>query len=136
MLMNAHRRLKFVAAILIFIWFGFFIHKKPWRSFYSPEKKLEILWSQDFEILKKSKTLPKGFSELKQVEVYPGSEAMKGFLQNYDYPDFGVHSQGKYKLEIFLDNTESGEVMIQYDLIDPKGNTVWELGRTLLLEKI
>lgn len=123
-------KLKIVALLLTLVWLSLAVVFKPWEDFYTPQQRLEGLWLADFKKLKDSKTLPPQFSQIKQVKFDPLAPELKAFLQNAHTPNFNESTQGKYTLEIIMDKIEGGGVMIQYDLIDPKGNTVWELGRT------
>lgn len=111
--------------------------------FYSDNQneKVEVLWKQDMELLVKSNSLPKQFVEISEIVLYPLSQGTKKLIENISIP-ITKKETGKFKLEITLDDwkdiegakTEHG-IMIQYNLINKEsGNTVWELGRTLVLE--
>ena len=69
------------------------------------------------------------------MEFITPSPMLKRLLQTEKIPDFkkptlNTEAKKGFTLEVFLDQTDEGGVMIQYDLLNEKGNTVWELGRT------
>ena len=98
--------------------------------FAAPEKKLSIALQKDLAMLAKSEALHAGFQSLNEIKMVTTSQSLKDF--NNKYPiGFETNPEGKFNLEIFMDEIESGGIVIQYDLVDKKtGNTIWELGRT------
>jgi hypothetical protein len=95
------------------------------------EKKFMTAWEHDLQRLKVAKSLHPGFESIKKIQLYSPSDRMKKIFKKYPI-NFELKPQGRYMLEVFMDEIEGGEgVVIQYDLVDTKtGNTVWELGRT------
>lgn len=108
-------------------------------------EKIETLWKQDLELLLRNNALPKQWVEVSEIKFFPLSEGTKRLIQDVKLP-FREHKEGDYLLEISLDDwddksengAESGTeygIMVQYNLINKKsGNTIWELGRTLIVK--
>lgn len=100
------------------------------------EETFKGLWAEDLKNLEASGKLPVGWSDLNNVEVTVTSPNLKPWLDKYS-PDFPTKPTGKFKLQIFLDDFKEGNqtgIMMQYHLIDlVSQDTVWEIGRTLLL---
>ena len=95
--------------------------------------KLMSMMQIDFESLKKENQLHEGFANIKDVQVFSASDKLK---QAYFQAPLLLNQkkEGKFNLEIFLDEIEDGGVIVQYDLIDlATGNTVFEVGRTFQL---
>ncbi len=100
------------------------------ENFKSPGWQLERHWKRDFLKLKNSGALSPGFKRIKKVEYIATTKGLKEFLIRYGAPPFDVKAEGQNILEIFMDELDTCGVVIQYDLIDSKGNTIFELGRT------
>lgn len=101
-------------------------------------QQIHAIWVQDIEKLKSSKSLPKSWEQIKEVQYFPTSRGAKKLLQEIDPPLQPTNKDGNFRLEVSLDDwKEKGErgLMIQYQLIDLKTqNLVWELGRTLIFK--
>lgn len=107
--------------------------------FYSQpsRRRLEVLWARDLDQLRQAKILPKGFQQIRDIRVTPGSEQAQKWLPDLKIPVI-ADPHGDHRLEILLltwaeDQTEAA--IVQYDLVDLKSqNMVWELGRTYILK--
>jgi hypothetical protein len=102
-----------------------------------PSKKLANLLSKDLKTLEAQKKLPKIWFEIQAVDCIPLSENAKDWLA-YSCPKlFPFSNSGQYKLEVFMDEwIEDNKVgvTIRYNIVSLKNeNTIWELGRTLIL---
>ena len=102
---------------------------------------MEKIWARDLEKLQKTKHLPSGFFEIREVKMIFPAEKAKIFFAKIKNPDLIKSSTaGRFILEIFIDAIDAaqgGGIMMQYDLIEIKsGNTVWELGRTFSTVKL
>lgn len=102
----------------------------------SPPERLEILITNDLNILSESNSLPKELHQLANVEVFGGTDATKIWIQKMKFP-FKTSEEGTHDLEVLLvdwtENSKEG-VMVQYNLNEKaSGNMVWELGRTFIL---
>jgi hypothetical protein len=95
------------------------------------DKKLMDGWERDLQKLERTKFLHPGFQSLQNIQLISPSERLKNLYASKPL-NLETHDNGKFSLEIFMDEVEGGGgVVIQYDLIDlTTGNTVWELGRT------
>lgn len=99
-------------------------------------KKLERQWFEDVDLLEESGKLPQPWYDVKEVELIGGTPETRNLLKRIKIP-VGVKNQGgTYKLEVLVvvwEEEGKRGTMIQYNLVDLKsGNTVWELGRTLI----
>lgn len=103
----------------------------------SETAQIETLWKQDIELLVRTKSLPKQWIEVAEITYYPQTESTKELLSKIR-PPLGTHKDGKYKLEVTVDDWKDGSdygVMIQYQMFDiASQNMIWELGRTLIIE--
>ncbi|MDZ4678426.1 MAG: hypothetical protein SGI74_13065 [Oligoflexia bacterium] len=87
-------------------------------------------WERDLQKLEKTKFLHPGFRNLQKILLISPSERLKNIYATKPL-NLQTHDNGKFSLEIFMDEVAGGGVVVQYDLIDMHtGNTVWELGRT------
>ncbi len=96
----------------------------------------EAQWTRDLAQLREKKLLPLGFESLKMIEFSTSDDQVRAWLEQFK-PEFVMHTQGLYKLEVLIDTWADGQekgVIIQYHLVDlASGDTIWELGRTLAL---
>ncbi len=103
----------------------------------APAQKLEMLWEQDVQKLRAANKLPKGFDDLKEVELITPTDNAKLWIKQLQVP-LKVLEKGQYKMEVLLmsfeeDNGVIGAI-VQYNLVDLKtNNMIWELGRTFVL---
>lgn len=130
------------ALTLVFGGLLFWATYKDVLPFYSSDAtamRIESLWKRDLVRLVQAQSLPKEWSDIKEVKLNPVSEKSKEWAQNLQVP-IGVKPQGQHRLEIFFDEwkDETGQfgAVIQYSLIHiPSNNTIWEGGRTLVLSE-
>ena len=93
------------------------------------------LWSEDIQQLQAEQKLPVEINDLKILAIQPLNQEAKNILEVIQ-PPFLSQTDGQFTLEILMDVwEEEGQkgVFLQYDLIAPDGNTLWELSRTILL---
>jgi hypothetical protein len=101
-------------------------------------QKLERVWQEDLHNLAQAKKLPSFWFEIRSVEKVAAQEdsTAEDWALNVSTP-IEINLNGKYKLEIlFLSQNENGvtRAVIQHHIIHiPTGNSVWELGRTYIL---
>lgn len=100
-------------------------------------EQIETLWKQDMELLVRSKSLPKQWIEVAEITYFPQTDTTKELLTKIR-PPLGTHKDGKYKMEVTIDDWKDGAdygLMIQYQMFDiASQNMIWELGRTLVIE--
>lgn len=100
-------------------------------------QKIETLWKQDVELLVRTKSLPKQWLEVSEITYFPMTDSVKQLLTKIR-PPLGTHQDGKYKMEVSIDDWKDGSdygLMIQYQMFDIESqNMIWELGRTLTLK--
>lgn len=111
-----------------------------WSSRNAPSyKKFEKQWADDVAQLEASPKLPKPWFDVKEVEVFGGDPASRGWLKEIHIPVGQKNPEGQHKLEVLVVPWEEGGkagVMIQYNLVDLKTkNMIYELGRTLILSE-
>jgi hypothetical protein len=103
-----------------------------------PYLKFERLWQEDVEQLEKSGKLPKGWSDLKDIEVIGGTAETKKWLRLVTTP-IKTTPNGKHRMDVLVVVWEEDGVrgvMVQYNLEDLKTkNNIWELGRTFILSR-
>jgi hypothetical protein len=88
-----------------------------------------ITWAHDFVEMKKQNQGHPGLNSIKNIHLVSHSAKLKKMYKNKPLPII-LQKEGLYRLEIFLDEGEDNQAVIQYDLVDIKsGNTVWEAGR-------
>lgn len=119
---------------ILFYWVDqrFHIHDSFQSLLMGPlEKRFVAAVQEDLEKLDKAKSLHQGIKSLKEIQIFSSSSELRKMFQKYPLK-IATRSDGKYKLEIFVDGIEeAGGTVIQYDLVEiSSGNTVWELGRT------
>jgi hypothetical protein len=98
----------------------------------SPSVHLQTLWTKDLENLKSQ--LPTQFYETKTISFLPTKGRAESIAKELKLP-LARDENGKFKLEILFDIWDEGETLgafFQYDLIDEKGNTVFEISRTIV----
>lgn len=103
-----------------------------------PYLKFERLWEEDVDQLEKSGRLPKGWSDLKDIDVIGGTPETKKWLRLVKVPIKTV-SNGKHRMDVLVVVWEEEGVrgvLVQYNLEDIKTkNNLWELGRTFILSR-
>lgn len=99
-------------------------------------EQIETLWRQDVELLVRSKSLPKEWTQVSEIKYFPLTDSVKELLSKIR-PPLGTHPGGPYKMEVTIDDWKDGNdygLMIQYQLFDiASQNLIWELGRTLII---
>jgi hypothetical protein len=99
-------------------------------------KRLERQWHDDIRELEDSKKLPAAWFDVGQIEIVGGTNETKDWLKHIQSP-LTPKANGHYKLDVLLvgwEETGKRGAMIQYNLEDlGTKNTIWELGRTLIL---
>ncbi len=136
-----------IVLVAIFVWivwgvsFGQFFD--PWIL--TPDARFAKKWCRDFKNLSDSHHLPAGFDKIKDIEFTVTNDHLREIIASEKIPGFkklaqenranSLVSQKGFILQVFLDQMEDGGIMIQYDLIDDNGNTIWELGRSLFPDK-
>lgn len=104
--------------------------------FNKKNEKIETLWKQDLELLVRTGSLPKQWTQISEIRLFPLSESTKKLVKEIKMP-FRQHPEGDYLLEISLDDWQENQdygIVVQYNLINKTtGNTIWELGRTIIL---
>lgn len=110
---------------------------KPFWGESTQTEQIETLWKQDIELLVRTKSLPKQWIEVSEITYFPLTDSVKELLSKIR-PPLGTHKDGKYKMEVSIDDWKDGSdygLMIQYQMFDiATQNMVWELGRTLTLK--
>lgn len=99
--------------------------------------RLERLWKEDVYLLESSGKLPPAWYEIAEIEVIGGTPQTKNWLKRIQIPLKPKGSKGKYNMEILVVAWEEDGIhgaLVQYNLTDiATRNTVFELGRTLIL---
>jgi hypothetical protein len=99
-------------------------------------EQIETLWRQDIELLVRSRSLPKEWTEVSEIKYFPLTSSVKELLSKI-HPPMGTHEGGPYRMEVSIDDWKDGDdygLMIQYQLFDiASENLIWELGRTLIV---
>lgn len=133
-------KLKRTALLLICLSAGLlsFVMLDLWSSRNAPIfKRLEQRWTDDVELLESSNKLPKGWSDIGEVELFGGNPETKALLRKIEVPIRPKKKDGGHKLEVLVVVWEAeGKrgVLTQYNLIDLKTkNMVAELSRTIML---
>jgi len=112
-----------------------YLYKNHFIKEKSHSSKLEIIWRKDLKILNKKNILPKSWDRIGKINIEAGTDKAREYVQNIDIP-IKENSNGNYIIDILVITFESSgklKVIIQYDLMDPKNNVIWELGRTFNL---
>lgn len=98
--------------------------------------QIETLWRQDMELLVRSRSLPKEWTQVSEIKYFPLTDSVKELLSKI-HPPLGTHVGGAYRMEVTIDDWKDGDdygLMIQYQLFDiASDNLIWELGRTLIV---
>lgn len=119
-------------SLLTVFTYKFFLEQK------TEEHILLSLWQKDIQLLKNTNYLPKEWHNIGSLKIYANTPKAKEWLKIIN-PPINVSSKGAYELEVLIISFESKGVqksIIQYDLLDPKKNVIWELGRTFKLGPI
>jgi hypothetical protein len=99
-------------------------------------KKLERQWAEDVNLLEESGKLPQPWFKVKEIEIIGGTPETRALLKRIKKPVGVKNENGSHKLEVLVviwEEEGKRGTMIQYNLVDLKsGNTIWELGRTLI----
>ncbi len=100
-------------------------------------KRFERQWTEDVQRMESSGKLPHPWFDVNKIEIIGGTPETKSWLRRIKVPLSEKRENGGHKLEVLVvaweENGKRG-VLLQYNLIKIKtGNTVWEAGRTLLL---
>lgn len=102
-------------------------------------KKLERQWAEDVELLEDSGKLPQPWFDVKEIELVGGTPETRNWLKRIKIPVTVKNDVGTYKLEVLVvvwEEEGKRGTMVQYNLVELKsGNTIWELGRTLILSR-
>lgn len=102
----------------------------------NPEVILRRLWKQDLEkISLDKKLLPKEWLQIKEIQFTALSPEAEVFIKDPELP-LPKNPKGKFHLDVqvdkFMEDSESG-LMVLYKLVDvSNGDTVFELGRTFI----
>lgn len=103
----------------------------------SLSERLLTLWQEDLVNLTHAHKLPHGWTSIRDVVVYSGTEKAKAWAKDIKIPVI-KNPSGSYRLEVLLLSWEDGATtgaIVQYNLIELKsGEMVWELGRTYILD--
>lgn len=102
-------------------------------------KRFERQWASDISLLEESGKLPSAWFDVKEVEVVGGTPETKSWLRRVHIPVSVKNQEGHHKLEtlvVLWEEEGKRGVLTQYNLVDlESGNTIWELGRTLILNR-
>ncbi len=99
----------------------------------TPSSRMSQALADDLSLLQKNHKLPPAFEHLKKIYVKGGDQAAQDLLKNARLP-LNTVPQGNFNLDVLLTTWRHKSIwgiIVQYDLVDPTGNTIWELGRTL-----
>lgn len=121
-------------AILAYILLDF------WNARNAPMyKRFERQWASDVRLMEESGKLPPAWFDVKEIEIVGGTPETKNWLRRVQIPVQIKNDQGHHKLEtlvVLWEEEGKRGVLTQYNLVDlNSGNMVWELGRTLILNK-
>lgn len=100
--------------------------------------KLEHIWKQDIQNLLKAEKLPSYWKDIRLVEkVAARDDLLAESWSKFVSSPVEINPSGEYKLEILFLSQKEGRherAVIQHHMIHiPTGNSVWELGRTYIL---
>ncbi len=103
-------------------------------------ERLASLWRRDIAKLMSNEKLPQAWFNVKTVRHIPMGQTPEKWLKEGVSPLKPTGGTKNFELEVLIDaitdNDELG-AMIQYTLIDTlSGNTIWQIGRTLMLGKV
>lgn len=106
-------------------------HQRP------PEQKLQRLWEQDIERLRKAGQLPEAWDDIHEVKYFGGSDQARKWQENLRFPE-DLDKEGRHHLEVLLliwQEDERTGAILQYNLVESASNEmIWELGRTFTLD--
>ena len=91
-------------------------------------------WQQDIQLMEKSGKLPALWKELGEIRLE--SSSSKKLITAKDVAPIKLAAKGIYKLDLLILQAENGNelnAVIQYDVVNSNGSTVFEFGRTLSL---
>ena len=128
--------LLFIAALFIVfcaLWFP--LRGSFWVS--SPQKKFELAWRNDVELLQNSRMLPKQWDQIREIRLSSDNSPVQGWLSQVK-PPIHTDPNGRFRLDIYFLHWIEGYrygVIVNYRLEDlaNKNNTVWEQARTFRL---
>lgn len=101
-------------------------------------ENLELIWAKDIKNLVQHNSLPAHWIDIRLIEKVAAQDdpLAENWSKSVSSP-IEINPKGDYKLEVlFLSQEENGHLraVIEHHLVHiPTGNTVWELGRTYLL---
>lgn len=99
--------------------------------------RFERLWHEDVANLEASPNLPKQWFDVKELNIIAGTPETKEWLRQVEIP-LNPNLKGKHHMDILVVVWEEDGirgVLVQYNLEDERKNHIWELGRTLILER-
>ncbi len=102
-------------------------------------RKFEMQWATDVRLLEESGKLPKGWFDVREIELIGGTPETKTWLSRIEVPLRAKNPDGHHKLEVLVviwEEEGTRGALVQYNLVNLKtGNMIFELGRTLLFRK-
>lgn len=100
-------------------------------------KRFETQWAEDVRALEASGKLPAVWKDVKDVKIIGGTPETKSWLKRIETPALGT-PEGHHHMDVLVvvwDESGKRGVLLQYNIEDGKtGNTLLELGRTLILD--
>ena len=128
--------LLFIAAFfIVFCAFWFPLRGSFWVA--APQKKFELAWKNDVELLQNSRMLPKQWDQIREIRLSSDNSPIQNWLTQVKAP---IHTDpnGRFRLDIYFLHWIEGYrygVIVNYRLEDlaNKNNTVWEQARTFRL---
>lgn len=103
-----------------------------------PYLRFQRLWQEDVDQLEASAKLPKGWFDLKEIDVIGGTAETKKWLRLVKVP-IKTKPNGGHRMDVLVVVWEEDGirgVMVQYNLEDlATKNNIWELGRTFILSR-
>lgn len=127
----------FLSLLFSLLAIGFFVREtfELYTTQQSAAQYLTMVWQNDIETLEKANKLPEEWSRIGRIELNPATELASSLQPELRVP-IQAHSSGDHALEILLivlQETRHIDVVVQYNLLDPQENLIWELGRTFKL---
>lgn len=103
-------------------------------------ERLASLWRRDVAKLMSNEKLPPAWFNVKTVHHVPLGQLPEKWLKEGVSPLKPTGGMETFELEVLIDAIKDDDelgAMIQYTLIETlSGNTIWQIGRTLMLGKI
>ncbi len=126
---------------LLFVTLGVLLiavdNHKVWLWDYLPvHTQVDLLWRQDVALLAKAGALPYALTQISKSQVIPLTPLAKSLFSRIEAPH-PINSQGQNALTIkaltFHEGSQLG-VSLHYEITSLEtGNTLWESGRTFLV---